>query len=60
MKYFIAGPCSIESEAQINETALAVKKAGANIQIKKKVVIDLDLVDKYIKENCEGEEEDNV
>lgn len=36
------------------------KKAGANIQIKKKVVVDLDLVDKYVEENCEGEEEDNV
>lgn len=27
----IAGPCSVENENQINESALAVKKAGANI-----------------------------
>lgn len=31
MKYFIAGPCAIESEAQINAVAAAVKTAGANI-----------------------------
>ena len=27
----IAGPCSIESETQLNQTALAVKKSGASI-----------------------------
>ncbi len=31
MKYFIAGPCAIESKAQIEEVAAAVKVAGANI-----------------------------
>lgn len=31
MKYFIAGPCAIESEKQINEIAQMVKASGANI-----------------------------
>lgn len=33
------------------------KKAGANIQIKKKVVVDLDVLEKYIEEQC-GEDGD--
>ena len=35
------------------------KEAGANIRIKKKVVIDLELVEKYLENNNEGEEEEN-
>ena len=31
MKYFIAGPCAIESKEQINAIAKEVKKSGANI-----------------------------
>ena len=31
MKYFIAGPCAIESEEQIHAIAKEVKKSGANI-----------------------------
>ena len=34
------------------------KQAGANIRIKKKVVVDLDMVEKYVEENCEGGDED--
>lgn len=34
------------------------KQAGANIRIKKKVVVDLDKVEKYVEENCEGGDED--
>ncbi len=32
------------------------KEAGANIRIKKNVVIDLELIDKYLENNCEGAE----
>ena len=32
------------------------KDAGANIRIKKNVVIDLELIDKYLENNCEGAE----
>ena len=35
------------------------KEAGANIRIKKNVVIDLELIDKYLENNCEGEEGEN-
>lgn len=28
------------------------KEAGANIQIKKKVIVDLDILEKYIEEQC--------
>lgn len=35
------------------------KEAGANIRIKKKVVIDLELVEKYLENNNEGEEGEN-
>ena len=35
------------------------KEAGANIRIKKKVVIDLELVEKYLENNSEGEEGEN-
>ena len=31
------------------------KEAGANIRIKKKVVIDLQLVDEYLEKNCKGD-----
>lgn len=31
------------------------KEAGANKRIKKKVVVDLDLVEAYIEENCKGD-----
>lgn len=31
-----------------------VKEAGANVKIKKNVVVDLDVLEKYIEENCEG------
>jgi len=37
-----------------------VKAAHANIQIKKKVIVDLELVEKYIEENCREEGEKNV
>ena len=30
------------------------KEAGANMKIKKNVVVDLDVLEKYIAENCEG------
>jgi len=30
------------------------KEAGANVKIKKNVVVDLDVLEKYIEENCEG------
>ena len=30
------------------------KEAGANIKIKKNVVVDLEVLEKYIMENCEG------
>ena len=36
------------------------KKAGANIQIKKKVVVDLDVLEKYIEEQCREDSEENV
>ena len=32
------------------------KEAGANIRIKKNVVIDLELIEKYLENNCEGAE----
>ena len=32
------------------------KEAGANIRIKKNVVIDLELIDKYLENNCESAE----
>ena len=35
------------------------KEAGANIRIKKKVVIDLELIEKYLENNNEGEEGEN-
>ena len=35
------------------------KEAGANIRIKKNVVIDLELIDKYLENNCEGAEGGN-
>ena len=35
------------------------KEAGANIRIKKKVVIDLELVEKYLENNNEGAEGEN-
>ena len=33
------------------------KAAGANIRIKKNVVIDLELIEKYLENNCKGMEE---
>ena len=30
------------------------KEAGANLKIKKNVVVDLDILEKFIKENCVG------
>ena len=36
------------------------KKAGANIQIKKKVVVDLDVLEKYIEEQCREEGNEDV
>ena len=35
------------------------KEAGANIRIKKNVVIDLELIEKYLENNCEGTEGEN-
>ena len=35
------------------------KEAGANIRIKKKVVIDLELIEKYLESNCEDMEGDS-
>lgn len=35
------------------------KEAGANIRIKKNVVIDLELIEKYLENNCEGPEGGN-
>ena len=32
------------------------KEAGANIRIKKNVVIDLELIEKFLENNCEGAE----
>ena len=37
-----------------------VKAAHANIQIKKIVIVDLELAEKYIEENCREESEKNV
>ena len=34
-----------------------VKKAGANIQIKKNAIIDLDILDAYLEEHCNDEGE---
>ena len=36
------------------------KAAKANIQIKKNVVIDLEMVEEYLENHCETEEEENV
>ena len=36
------------------------KEAGANIQIKKKVIVDLDILEKYIEEQCREEGIENV
>ena len=36
------------------------KEAGANIRIKKKVVIDLQLVDEYLEKNCKGDGKDGL
>ena len=36
------------------------KKAGTNFQIKKKVVVDLDVLEKYIEEQCREDGEDDV
>jgi len=36
------------------------KAAGANIQIKKKVIVDLDILEKYIEEQCREEGIENV
>lgn len=36
------------------------KEAGANIQIKKKVIVDLDILEKYIEEQCREEGTENV
>ena len=36
------------------------KAAGANIQIKKKVIVDLDILEKYIEEQCREEGTENV
>lgn len=33
-----------------------VKEAGANFRIKKKVVVNLDMVEEYILNKCKGEE----
>ena len=35
------------------------KEAGANIRIKKNVVIDLELIEKYLENNCEVAEGEN-
>ena len=35
------------------------KEAGANIRIKKKVVIDLEVIEKYLENNREGMEGEN-
>ena len=37
-----------------------VKAAHANIQIKKKVIVDLELVEKYLEENCREDGGENV
>ncbi len=34
------------------------KKAGANLHVKRNAIVDLDILDSYITENCKGEEED--
>lgn len=34
------------------------RKAGANIKIKKKAVVDLDLLEAYLEKNCKGDEGD--
>lgn len=36
------------------------KEAGANIQIKKKVIVDFDILEKYIEEKCREEGAENV
>ena len=36
------------------------KEAGANIKIKKKVLIDLDILERYIEEHCKEEGETDV
>lgn len=36
------------------------KAAGANIKIKKRVVVDLDLVEEYVAKNCKGDGADGV
>ena len=35
------------------------KAAGANIRIKKNVVIDLEMIEKYLENNCKGMEGEN-
>ena len=39
-----------------SESEKLAKEAGANIRIKKNVVIDLELIEKYLENNCEGAE----
>ena len=67
-KYEIAtfGPLAVEPTLEGNdiggilmrETIKLAKEAGANIRIKKNVVIDLELIEKYLENGCsdmEGE-----
>ena len=39
-----------------NSFVKLAEEAGANIRIKKNVVIDLELIEKYLENNCEGSE----
>ena len=48
-----AGGARIYSMSYYTFIKLA-KEAGANVKIKKNVVVDLDVLEKYIEENCEG------
>ena len=48
-----AGGARIYSMSYYTFIKLA-KEAGANVKIQKNVVVDLDVLEKYIEENCEG------
>lgn len=48
-----AGGARIYSMSYYTFIKLA-KEAGANVKIKKNVVVDLDVLEKYIEVNCEG------
>ena len=54
------GKAVISSAERKKEVYGKDKEAGANIQIKKKVIVDLDILEKYIEEKCREEGAENV